>query len=116
MNASGRFLGYYIVVELIFLVVLSSETGFQSGTPCNLGDDVPLELSKLTPGAYDYEIDSDLESLLDEENCEPLEASTEMDDDDSELLTPVNTPDKCVALHLVQHLRPVAKRMFQGTC
>jgi hypothetical protein len=42
-------------------VVLSSDTGFASGTPCNLRESVPEEIAKLDADSFDFDSDSDLE-------------------------------------------------------
>ncbi|KAF5354200.1 hypothetical protein D9756_007027 [Leucocoprinus leucothites] len=41
--------------------LLSEGTGFSSGSPCDLSEDVPEELNKLDEGAFEYDSDSDLE-------------------------------------------------------
>lgn len=43
------------------IIVLSCESAFAGGTPCDLCSDVPEEISKLDPNLYEYEDDSDLE-------------------------------------------------------
>jgi len=49
---------------------LLSDSGFQDGIPCGLYEDVPEVLGRLKEEYYDYESDSDLESLpgVDEED------------------------------------------------
>ena len=42
--------------------------GFSSGTPCLLREETPQEIAKLRAETYDYDSDSDLESLPDEED------------------------------------------------
>lgn len=42
--------------------------GFSSGTPCLVREETPKEIAKLKAEAYDYDSDSDLESLPDDED------------------------------------------------
>jgi hypothetical protein len=45
----------------LFVTVLSPESGFTNGTPCDLHSDVPEEIEKLDADLYEYDEDSDLE-------------------------------------------------------
>lgn len=76
--------------------LLSSETGFQRGSSCNLQEDVAGELSKLTADAFDYDSDSDLESLCGDDEDSFLQeggdsADTSTDKEEDERMTP--SPD-----------------------
>lgn len=53
-----------------------SETGFKHGVPCDLFHDDPEVIQKLSGDDYDYDSDSDLESVADEPDYEPEENTT----------------------------------------
>jgi hypothetical protein len=61
---------------LTFFFPVLSETGFQSGTPCDLFAEEPGVIQQLSSGDYGYDSDSDLESISDEDGTGIEEAPT----------------------------------------
>ncbi|KAJ3573701.1 hypothetical protein NP233_g2256 [Leucocoprinus birnbaumii] len=65
--------------------LLSTNTSFSNGTPCLLKEETSEEIAKLTAEKYDYDSDSDLESLLGDDD------NDDVDDGEKELVPKVET-------------------------
>ncbi|KAF9445917.1 hypothetical protein P691DRAFT_777242 [Macrolepiota fuliginosa MF-IS2] len=79
---------------------LVSEADFQGGIPCDLEKDAPEAMLKLDNNLYDYDSDSDLESLPDEgsESRTSLFASVDGKGDRVDQATPESDSTETVAL------------------